>query len=272
MRVNILYGLCLLLGLSGCVTDPSRYGDAQAEKLGFERSRVLGQGFQHVIYQNRIPATRGLLHVYIDGDGSPYIREYRVARDPGPRNPLMLKLMALDEVPSLYLGRPCYNGLAATPPCSPAFWTLGRYSSTVVESMAEALQRIVFAEGIRHLVFIGYSGGGALAMLLAERVPGVTAVVTLAGNLDTAGWTRLHGYSPLSTSQNPAERPPLSPEIYQLHLVGELDTVVPPALVQSTIAKQQHAELMTMQGFDHDCCWQEVWPSILAAVAVQRRF
>ena len=272
MCVNILYGLCLLLGLSGCVTDLSRYGDAQAEKLGFERSRVLGQGFQHVIYQNRIPVNRGALHVYIDGDGSPYIREYRVAKDPGPRNLLMLKLMALDEAPSLYLGRPCYNGLAATPPCSPAFWTLGRYSSTVVESMAEALQRIVIAEGIRRLVFIGYSGGGALAMLLAERVAGVTAVVTIAGNLDTAVWTRLHGYSPLLSSLNPAERPPLSAEIYQLHVVGELDTVVPPAMVQSTIASQKHAELMVVQGFDHVCCWQDVWRSILAAIAVRRRF
>lgn len=272
MSVKIIYGLCFLLALSACMTAPSRNGDVQAEKLGFERSRILGQGFQHVIYKNHIHATRGTLHVYIDGDGSPYIREYRVTKDPGPRNPLMLKLMALDQAPSLYLGRPCYNGLASTPPCSPALWTQGRYSLPVVESMAQALQRILFEEGIRHLVFIGFSGGGALAMLLAEHVPGVTAVVTIAGNLDTSGWTRLHGYSPLSTSLNPADRPPLAAEIYQLHVVGELDTVVPPELVQSTIAKQKHAELMTMQGFDHDCCWQDVWPSILAAVAVQRRF
>lgn len=107
-----------------------------------------------------------------------------MATDPGPRNPLMLKLMALDTAPAVYLGRPCYPGLSRQPPCNPALWTSGRYSPQVLASLARALQTLIRDTGSRGIVLIGHSGGGTLAMLLAARVPDVRAVVTLAGNLD----------------------------------------------------------------------------------------
>ena len=70
--------------------------------------------------------------------------------------------------------------------------------------MAAALSDILQRRPYQGLVLIGYSGGGVLAMLLAEQFPATQAVVTVAGNLDTDAWAIEHGYSPLRGSLNPA--------------------------------------------------------------------
>jgi pimeloyl-ACP methyl ester carboxylesterase len=119
-------------------------------------------------------------------------------------------------------------------------------------------------------VLIGYSGGGALAMLVAERVANVSAVVTIAGNLDTEAWTRLHAYSPLSGSLNPARRAPLPSRIAQLHLTGGKDKNVPVALIEPVVRRQPHAELRVYDDADHGCCWAREWPRVLEDIARQR--
>ncbi len=100
-------------------------------------------------------------------------------------------------------------------------------------------------------------------MLLAERLPRVSAVVTLAGNLDVAGWTKLHGYSPLRDSLNPADRAPLPPRIKQWHWMGAQDRNVPPASVKPVVAEGPSIRLEVLPGIDHRCCWEAVWPSLL---------
>jgi hypothetical protein len=178
----------------------------------------------------------------------------------------MLRLMALDSAPSVYLGRPCYFGLAETPPCSPEFWTTARYSELVVASMQAALRRILADGQFVDLVLIGHSGGGTLAMLLADRMAQTRALITVAGNLDTATWAALHHYSPLAESLNPALLPPLPRTIYQLHLIGERDRQVTPALIRPVILKQSSAQLQVIENFDHVCCWQDMWPNVLATL------
>jgi pimeloyl-ACP methyl ester carboxylesterase len=71
--------------------------------------------------------------------------------------------------------------------------------------MARALEGLV---GDNNLVLLIGHSGGALAILLAARVPQVVAVVTIAGNLDTDVWTKLHGYLRLQGSLNPIAAPP----------------------------------------------------------------
>ena len=100
----------------------------------------------------------------------------------------MLELMSLDHAPSLYLGRPCYFGMARQPPCEPQYWTTLRFSESVVASMAAALKAAVGSMVEQGFVLIGHSGGGTLAMLLAQRLDRVQSVVTIAGNLDIEAW------------------------------------------------------------------------------------
>jgi pimeloyl-ACP methyl ester carboxylesterase len=174
--------------------------------------------------------------------------------------------MALDPAPSVYLGRPCYHRASS---CEPWDWTLGRYSENVVQSLQAALEGLPQARTEAGVVLIGYSGGGTLAMLLAERIRHTRAVVTLAGNLDSDAWTRHHRLTPLRGSLNPALRPPLEPGVIQLHLLGGRDRQVPPEAVSQAIARQPAARAVHYPDFDHACCWEEVWAAVLGELQVQ---
>jgi hypothetical protein len=263
--------LAPLFFLSSCAIFPETNVEHLAASAGFKREMVRGDTFLHVAYFNQAPRGAGPLHVYLEGDGSPWIDERWISADPTPRNPLMLSLMALDNAPSVYLGRPCYFGLAETVPCSPRFWTSARYSDSVVTSMQAALKRILDDGHFPDVVLIGHSGGGTLAMLLAERISQTRAVVTIAGNLDTDAWTAFHHYSPLADSLNPARQPPLPRDIYQLHLIGGRDRDVTPALIRPVVARQNSTDLKIIEEYDHVCCWLEMWPEVLATLESHTR-
>src|SRR5262249_18582832 len=127
-----LLATCGAIALVACGT-PTRAFSRYAHSLGMREEIVEGTVFGHVVFASGAPAS-GTLHVSLDGDGTPWSL-WAPSADPTPRNPLVLRLMALDPTPSLYLGRPCYHGLSQEPPCTEAFWTSARYSETVVSSM-----------------------------------------------------------------------------------------------------------------------------------------
>ena len=263
------YLLLLASVLAACAT-PTQRINREAARFGFSAEAVEGIDFRHQIYRSHYEAAvpHALLHVYIEGDGTPWLDHRLIARDPTPRSPMMLGLMALDHNPSLYLGRPCYHGFADTPPCTPMLWTHARYSQRVVASMVQVLDREMEEGGFTSVALFGYSGGGALAMLLAEWLPQAGVVVTIAGNLDIDAWAEMHGFTPMKQSLNPLDRPPLPPRTHQLHLVGDNDSNVTPGIIDSVVAKQKNAELIVIDGFDHVCCWQDLWPEVLEWVSV----
>ncbi|MEQ8659973.1 MAG: alpha/beta hydrolase, partial [Gammaproteobacteria bacterium] len=209
------------------------------------------------------------LHVYLDGDGSPFATRHRAARDPSSRKRLVLALMAADPAPSLLLGRPCYY-LAASA-CESTLWTTARYGETVLAAMAAALEQATAAHPRVPLRLVGYSGGGTLAMLLAARVPRVEAVITIAANLDVAAWAAHHDYSPLTASRDPARAPPLPAHIRQHHYFGGVDENVPPTLVRHVAARQAHARSEVIAAYGHTCCWADAWPRLLASALSARR-
>ncbi|MFT6878526.1 MAG: pimeloyl-ACP methyl ester carboxylesterase [Granulosicoccus sp.] len=260
--------------LQGCAT-PSVSLNYFANELGFQRSTLHVKGFDLLVYKNSAqfignikgPASTGsVMHVYLEGDGSPWRYRTMVMPDPTPRNPMMLRLMALDEQPSFYLGRPCYNGTSRDSGCDSRLWTSGRYSSKVVDSMAAAINVLAKRYRPDEVRLFGHSGGGALALLLAHEIALVTHVVTVAGNLDTDAWTAHHGYTPLYSSLNPAKQPSLRPEVNQWHFLGGRDTVVPAQLIKPFVASQAAASGFLYGGYDHGCCWVNLWPTILNAL------
>lgn len=267
--MNAVRVLCLLILLTistqftGCA-NPAQRMDVRASELGYRRVILLGDGFSHVAYfKDGRGASGKILHVYLEGDGSPWIRKRVPASDPTPRNPLMLELMSLDAAPSVYLGRSCYHGIRSNA-CTPDMWTGKRYSEAVVTSMSAALDGV--SAGYQSLVLLGHSGGGTLAMLLAEYQPKVMAVVTVAANLDSDRWAALHKQQALSGSLNPATRPPLRASVRQMHYAGAEDDNVPPELVRDAVAQQPGAMFKVYPKQDHSCCWRGVWPEILGAL------
>lgn len=262
-RLSVLY--CVAFLLTGCAA-PETLLNREAERLHLTRSVVQGTDFQHLVYFHKTHDQDGELHVYLDGDGSPWLRHRFVSGNPTPRNPLVLRLMAQDPALSVYLGRPCYFGFGARPPCSAMLWTDQRYSNTVIDSMIAALRNIRHLLRSQKAVLIGFSGGGTLAMLMAERLEDVDGIVTIAGNLDPDAWTDRHHYAPLTGSENPTRHPPLPGSIFQLHLAGEKDTNVSPDLIRSALQRQPSPQLIVLPEADHDCCWEQPWPFILKKI------
>jgi pimeloyl-ACP methyl ester carboxylesterase len=250
--------------LNACV-NPTQRAEDFAQRSGFHGQTAVGSRFRHVIYRNATPGGGGTLHVYIEGDGSPYRHRNVVAADPTPHDPLMLRLMALDRTPSVYLGRPCYLGLFADRGCAPLFWTVRRFGPEVLDSMESVLRAEIIRSGATTIELFGHSGGGTLALLLAQRVDAVSRVVTIGANLDIAAWCELHHYSPLAGSVNPAEVRTNRAGLEILHLVGEKDTNTPPFLVQAAARARGGEPVQVIADFDHNCCWQSVWPRILSS-------
>lgn len=224
-----------------------------------ERRVIAGEAFRHVTYQR--DGAGETLHVYIEGDGRPWLYGMLAATDPTPRNAYALALMARDPAPAIYLGRPCYFGLHIEANCHERFWTSARYAPAVVDSMAAALRRLLEERERPDVVLVGYSGGGVLAVLLADRVPGVRTVVTVAANLDTEAWTAAHGYLPLTESLNPMTSARLG-GIRHVHLAGAGDAVVDSGMIEA-FAARHGGRYRVIENFDHRCCWRERWPEVL---------
>jgi len=215
------------------------------------------------------------IHIYLEGDGTPWVKRYFIAQDPSPRYPLALELMKRDNQISFYLGRPCYylssdfyaalakNKIVS--PCSFHYWTDARYSENVVELMSaaltETLQQLPTTQQSLPIILIGHSGGGTLAMLIAQRVIAVDGVITIAANMDIDAWTKHQGYSPLKKSINPAKALAMR-KIPQVHFAGDNDDIVPPA-INSKFMKKIDQELIVKKGFTHSCCWLKEWPELL---------
>lgn len=99
---------------------------------------------------------------------------------------------------------------------------------------------------------------------MAQQMPEVTQLVTIAANLDVDAWTRHHHYSPLRKSLNPAALSIKQPKL-QYHFFGSNDRVVPPELAQNWL-QTQGFPLIIIEGFDHRCCWQQKWPELLQLI------
>jgi len=248
--------LCVIQALSACTTAVEK-NSRFARSHGFQRQVVQGKDFDHVVYFNPAALTSSKTwHVYIEGDGIPWIGHRYVAHDPTALQPLMLRLMSQDQTPAIYLGRPCYEGLAEQAECSSWLWTQGRYSRSVVDSMAAALQKLVQNYQVSSLTLIGHSGGGTLAMLIAPSVVEVHKLITIAGNLDTSAWTEKHGYSPLLGSLNPADQAKLPREIEQTHYLGKHDRNIPLQANLRFLKSQPGAHVTVVDHCSHADCWE----------------
>lgn len=255
--------------LASC-TAPATRIDAVAAQHGYARAVVRGAGFRHVTYASGLPAAGGPLNVYIEGDGTPYLDRWTVSADPTPTRPLMLRLMALDAGPALWVGRPCYVGLATDPPCTPFDWTLDRFSERVVDSMAAVIEQARMTVGASRLHLYGHSGGATLAVLLARRLPAARCVVTLAGNLDPDAWADRHAYTRLRGSLNPATQGPLPSSVEQAHFAGARDRVLPPDLVEQAARRLGADHVVVLAGVSHVRGWEKQWPAILAGHCRER--
>lgn len=253
-----------LLTLAGCVsvlpagTQTSQFRD-QADAR-WHRQVLAGEGLPLVYWQPRQSLAGRALVVYLEGDGRAYASRDIVSADPTPVQALALQLALADGRPNVaYLGRPCQYGGAGLLPCAPRYWSSHRFAPEVLDSLMRALDRLRQATGATALELVGYSGGGALAVLLAARRADVIALQTVAGNLDHVAWTRQLGLSPLEGSLNAADALPVIAHLPQTHWVGGADQVVPAALTQDVLSRHALTGSLQLVAAGHQQGWPEFW-------------
>jgi pimeloyl-ACP methyl ester carboxylesterase len=258
--------LLLVLFLAGCSTNAIQI-ERLAATLGMSRSVVEAGGFRSLVFMRGVTAAQDApLAIFIEGDGVPWLGGREPSLDPTTGDPIALKLLAQTPPPAAYVTRPCYNEMTGKR-CTPERWTMERYSDEIVTSMTEAVRTAVLQANARSVVLVGYSGGGVLAVLVAERLDDVAAVVTVGANLDVESWTRHHGYLPLTGSLNPAasmagHRWP------ETHLYGARDARVPPATADAYFKRFPNAKREIVAANDHVCCWVEQWPELWKQLSI----
>ena len=273
-------GLCLaLVSAIGCarqVPGPGqRLATAQTvsgQSPGFEQARFRGGAFDLFGFQAVSDRCRGrVLHLYIEGDGLAFVTRSRVSEDPTPLHPVALGLAALDPWPcKIYLARPCQY--ISGPGCKPSVWTARRFSPEVIQAYDTVLDRIAARYQPAAYTLYGFSGGGAVAAILAAQRQDVSTLVTVAGNLDTAFWTRARGISSLTGSLNPAEFTGELAEKNQYHFIGGRDRIVGEDVFSAfarRFAAEKNFHFKVLDGFDHSSCWEEAWPDILKEIEEQ---
>lgn len=236
-----------------------------AKAAGWHSQPMEVDGFTLQVYTSPDLQSRQneILHIYLGGDGRPWVNGRFPATDPTASNPVVLELMALDPAASLYLGRPCYHAGASMAPCHPSLWTMARYGETVVSTMASGLKQLLLRHRARAVLLVGYSGGGVLAAALAERLALPVFLVTIATNLDVAAWVSHHGYLPLDPGFDPAQSLAALAVLPQLHLQGLRDDVVPPATTVRYTSAMIRSTLRAFPEADHRCCWRTIWADLL---------
>lgn len=260
-----LLGACV--GLSA-PAERRAAADALAAEHGWHATAFPSGPFELVAYvPDRYPE-EATLTVYIEGDGLAWLSPSTPSADPTPLQPVALELaLAQPAGNAAYLARPCQYVGAAASGCPRRYWTDARFAAEVVDAMDKALDRLKARARARRLVLVGYSGGGAVAALLAERRNDIDRLVTVAGNLAPKAWTARHGVTPLSGSLDPADQADRLAGLPQRHFIGGKDGVIPPSLARGfprPFIGRDGRNLHVIPAFDHHCCWVEAWPRLFA--------
>lgn len=222
------------------------------------------------------PGSEVTLHVYVEGDGLAWWTRRRPSSDPTPEDPIGLALAARDPGPAavLYLARPCQYRGASAPPCDVSVWTDARFSERVVASIDDAIDQHLRQRGGERVVLFGFSGGGVVAALVAARRNDVELLVTVGSPLDHTFWTQQAGVSPLRGSLRPVDFTRTLRAIRQVHFVGTRDTSVPRSAVDayvSTLDSPEDLRVESVDGFDHHCCWETIWPELMVRAGALAR-
>lgn len=250
----------LLCAACAALQSPSEYARTLAREAKF--AEVPLTDARLTAYARSGASAPARVTIYMESDGAPWRMPDEPPADPTPLKPFVIRMAIADTSPATaYLSRPCqYLSETARRDCDPRLWMQARFSADAVTAMSGAVDQIKTSTGARTLNLVGYSGGGAMAALVAARRSDVACLVTIAAPLDTHAWTDALNVSRLDMSLNPADVADRLRSVKQTHFRGLADRLVPPATVNRFIENAKPAAaVIDKPGFDHQCCWSEEW-------------
>ncbi len=232
MRIG---GLAAALLATGCAVKPI---DLTTASSGSALRPVAVKTSQFTIQTLQPAAVKGkVLRVYIEGDGRAWITSRTISNDPTPLKSVAPGYAISDPAPAVYLARPCQYVQGAS--CNQSVWTSKRFGKEVIGAESEVLDILKSQYGVQGFELVGYSGGGAVALLLAATRDDVVQVQTIAGNVDPQAWAAVKHLQPLAGSMNPVDYAAKLATVPQRHLIGMNDTVVPPEVNKAYMLKVQ---------------------------------
>lgn len=263
--------LLIFLSLVGCISQDSgirvHYAESIARKSGFDSVIIPAGIFNLQSFQRSSGKGADKLVIYIEGDGYAWISPSRQSLDPTPKNPLALKLALLDDRPNvIYLGRPCQYLKCSDILENRRYWGSHRFSKEVLHAYMLAIDLIKDRNGAKSINLVGFSGGGAIALLLSAKRLDINNVVTVAGNLNTSFFANYHAISPLLESENPSNYSYEVEHIPQIHFVGVDDVIVPRILIDSYVSHLSNNKCVKVVEIQasHYLEWEAIWPDLHA--------
>ena len=265
-----LFLLFLGIGTVGCRPYLFSYGDG-ARDLAAANQMVErhynGQFFILTAFERISKKGSNFLTIYIEGDGNSWTNR-GPSLDPTPKNPIALELAVKDPSDAVvYLARPCqYTVEWPSRNCETRYWTSHRFSKEAVAATNSVISQLKERARTKKIRLVGFSGGGAIAALVAAEREDLESLITVAGTLDHEIWTRHHDVTPLYGSLNPIHKIDKLAKIPQVHFSGTEDKVVPRLVMESYISKylsSARVRSVVYKTLDHTCCWGEHWPHLL---------
>lgn len=261
------WSVAFLSGAFASGLDPEAGADALATAAGFEKQDVKAGVFTLRCYA-RIRKPGAPLTVYVEGDGRAWSGKNRRSADPTPLHPVALRLAASDPSENVvYVARPGQYVRGAAGNADPAYWSGRRFSEEVVASLGEAIDWWKSAARSPQIDLVGYSGGGALAVLAADRRTDIRTLRTVAGNLDPAEVNRRHRVTALEAGPDPMEAAKRLAAVPQRHFVGGRDSVVMPGIAEryrAAAGETTCVQITRVEEASHGAGWIERWTDLLA--------
>ncbi|MCX5656668.1 MAG: alpha/beta hydrolase [Candidatus Omnitrophica bacterium] len=273
MKKNISITILLLaiVSITGCATlpvfmDRPSVANNIANKAGFIKEYIKADNFTLMTYQ-KLNKHSDSIRIYIEGDGRAWENKHKISLDPTPSNPVALKLAAVDPADNVaYIARPGQYSLSGLPECNSKYWSGSRFAPEVVESFNKAVDILKEKSGAKDVELVGYSGGGAIAVLVAARRSDVIALRTVAGNLNTKALSEYHHVSQLDGSMNPMDVAQKVAHIPQRHFVGLKDKVIPSIIAESFVkmkGDKDYTCITVVEGVSHNDGWDRSWKELL---------
>ena len=257
-----------LAALQGCADIHSRDADDIAAAGALQSEDITTGPFTLTTY-SRIRDINLPITVYIEGDIQGFWPQTDPGTDPMPDDWLGLRLAAEDPSPNVaYIARPC-QFMADNPECSTEAWSHGKYAEQIVTAMNRAVDHFAVPFTHPRVNLVGYSGGGAIAAIIATRRKDVVSLRTIAGNMDPAAASRYHAADADDDFVDPmliAYRLKLLP---QEHYVGERDTTVPPFITANfikAIGPSYCVRLTYIPMATHKTGWEQAWKTRAANI------
>lgn len=271
--LSIKAGLLAALALSGCIATTLPYMRTETAQRIAAPAWMIKRDISAAPYllrsYERIHNRGGNANLYIAGDGSVSTSTEEWAVNPTPKNPVALHLASKDRADNvIYIARPCQytSMLSKGEICNDSVWKDERFSSTVIKSFGKALDDIADRYDISGFNLIGYSGGAAIATLLAAERNDIISIRTVAGILDHEAHSTVTNTPALDGSLNPVREAGALTQTPQYHFIGGQDNYVPPTVLHSYLQAMPPTncvQTMIVQEAGYEAGWVDKWPDLL---------